>query len=88
MNKDKPYQIIINERGQLDIIDHIESKKKNVTCIYNDLGVPPFSAAEAICDLLNEKEEENRKLKQKIEFISKELCDCERIIFMKNISEG
>lgn len=63
MTENKPYQISINERGQLDIIDHIESKKRNTICIYNDLGVHPFSSAKALCDLLNEKEEQIKSLK-------------------------
>lgn len=62
MTKSKPYELKINERGQLDIIDHIEGKKRNAICIYNDLGVPPFSSAKAICNKLNEQEEEISKL--------------------------
>ena len=57
MTENKPYELTINKNGQLDIIDHIESKKRNAICIYNDLGVPHFSSAKAICDLLNSKEE-------------------------------
>lgn len=57
MTENKSYELTINERGQLDIIDHIESKKRNAICIYNDLGVPPFSSAKAICNKLNEQEE-------------------------------
>ena len=52
MNENKPYELTVNDRGQLDFIDHIESKKRDAICIYNDLGVPPFSSAKAICDLL------------------------------------
>lgn len=51
MTEDKPYKLVVNDRGQLDIIDGIEF------CIYNDLGIPPFSAAKSLCKLLNEKEE-------------------------------
>lgn len=57
MTENKSYELTINERGQLDIIDHIEGKKRNAICIYNDLGVPPFSSAKAICNKLNEQEE-------------------------------
>lgn len=60
----KPYEISINDRGQLDIIDHIESQKRDAICIYNDLGVPPFSSAKAICDLLNNKEERIKELEK------------------------
>ena len=28
MNENKPYEVRVNERGQLDIIDHIEVGKK------------------------------------------------------------
>lgn len=62
MTENKSYELTINERGQLDIIDHIEGKKRNAICIYNDLGVPPFSSAKAICDKLNEQEEIIQKL--------------------------
>ena len=63
MTENKSYELTINERGQLDIIDHIEGKKRNAICIYNDLGVPPYSSAKAVCDLLNEKEELIKRLK-------------------------
>lgn len=62
MTENKSYELTINERGQLDIIDHIEGKKRNAICIYNDLGVPPFSSAKAVCNKLNEQEEEIRRL--------------------------
>lgn len=62
MTENKSYELTINERGQLDIIDHIEGKKRNAICIYNDLGVPPFSSAKAICNKLNEQEETIQEL--------------------------
>lgn len=51
------FEFTINSNGQADIIDKVESKEKNAICIYNDLGVPPYSSAKAVCDLLNEQEE-------------------------------
>lgn len=67
MIENKSYELTINDRGQLDIIDHIESKKRNAICIYNDLGVPPFSAAKAICNKLNEQEERIKELEEENE---------------------
>ena len=64
MAENKPYELTVNDRGQLDIIDHIESKKRDAICIYNDLGVPPFSSAKSLCDLLNSKEELIQELLQ------------------------
>lgn len=58
----KRFELRINENGQADIIDWVESKEKNAICIYNDLGVPPYSAAPALCDLLNNLYEENQQL--------------------------
>lgn len=59
----KRFELTINSNGQADIIDWAESKEKNTICIYNDLGVLPFSSAKAICDLLNKQEEEIQLLK-------------------------
>lgn len=72
MTENESYQLTINDRGQLDIIDHIESKKRNAICIYNDLGVPPFSAAKAICNKLNEQEERIKELEEENKRLKKE----------------
>lgn len=67
MIENKSYELTINERGQLDIIDHIEGKKRNAICIYNDLGVLPFSSAKAVCDKLNEQDKSINELKKENE---------------------
>ena len=41
----------------------MESKEKNAICIYNDLGVLPYTSAKEVCDLLNKQEEEIQLLK-------------------------
>ena len=53
MVDDKRFELTPNNNGQVDIIDRFESKEKNAICIYNDLGVLPYSSAPALCDLLN-----------------------------------
>lgn len=57
------FRAIPNPQGQVDIIDYVESEEKNAICIYNDLGVLPFTSALSLCDLLNELHEKNTKLK-------------------------
>ena len=59
------FEFTINSNGQADIIDKVESKEKNAICIYNDLGVPPYSSAKAVCNKLNEQEETINELKQR-----------------------
>lgn len=66
------YELTINSNGQVDIIDKVESKEKNAICIYNDLGVPPFSSAKAVCVLLNEKEEQIKELEERIKELEEE----------------
>jgi len=66
------FELTINSNGQADIIDRGESKEKNAICIYNDLGVLPYSSAKAVCDKLNEQEEEIQELKQTIDTIAKD----------------
>ena len=61
---EKRFELKINNNGQLDIVDWYESKKKNAICIYNDLGVMPFSSASSLCDLLNQLNDENEELKK------------------------
>ena len=56
------FELTINSNGQADIIDRVESKEKNAICIYNDLGVLPYSSAKAVCDKLNEQEETIQEL--------------------------
>ena len=66
------FELQINAQGKADIIDWVESKEKNAICIYNDLGVLPFSSAKAVCDKLNEQEERIKKLQQTIDTIAKD----------------
>ena len=54
----KRFELISNPQGQVDIIDHVESEEKNAICIFNDLGVLPFSSAPSLCKLLNELNDE------------------------------
>ena len=61
---EKRFELKINNNGQLDIVDWYESKKKNAICIYNDLGVMPFSSASSLYDLLNQLNDENEELKK------------------------
>ena len=72
----KRFELRINNQGQADIIDWLESKEKEAICIYNDLGVLPYSSAEQLCELLNQLYEENRYLKRELQ---KELV-CQAII--------
>lgn len=62
----KRFELKLNGNGQLDIVDWVESKEKDAICIYNDLGVLPFSSANQLCDLLNELYEENQLIKKNI----------------------
>ena len=68
---EKRFELKINNNGQFDIVDWYESKKKNAICIYNDLGVIPFSSASSLCDLLNQLNDENEQLKAQL------YCDSE-----------
>lgn len=61
---EKRFELKFNGNGQLDIVDWYESEKKNAICIYNDLGVAPFSSASSLCDLLNQLNDENEELKK------------------------
>jgi predicted DNA-binding ArsR family transcriptional regulator len=61
---EKRFELQINKNGQADIIDWVESKEKNAICIYNDLGVLPYSSAKALCELLNQLYDENEQIKQ------------------------
>ena len=64
MTENKRFELEVNNNGQFDIVDWYESKKKNAICIYNDLGVMPFSSASSLCDLLNQLNDENEELKK------------------------
>ena len=66
MIKKERFEFTMNADGKVDIIDWGESKEKNAICIYNDLGVLPFSSTKALCDLLNEQEETIQKQNQEI----------------------
>lgn len=61
---EKRFELHINGNEQVDIIDWVESKEKNAICIYNDLGVLPYSSAKALCGLLNQLYDENEQLKK------------------------
>ena len=64
---EKRFELHINPNTNcFDIVDKVESQEKNAICIYNDLGVQYFSSAPALCDLLNELNEENEQLKSKL----------------------
>ena len=52
----------MNDNGQVDIIDWLESRQKDAICIYNDLGVLPYSSAKQLCELLNNLYGENQRL--------------------------
>ena len=54
--------------GHVAIIDWVESEQKDAICIFNDLGVLPFSSAPSLCNLLNQLNDENDQLKQKVDF--------------------
>ncbi|WP_296849102.1 hypothetical protein [uncultured Methanobrevibacter sp.] len=54
--------------GHVTIIDWVESEQKDAICIFNDLGVLPFSSAPSLCNLLNQLNDENDQLKQKVDF--------------------
>lgn len=60
------FQLTISPNSQVDIVDWVESKEKNAICIYNDLGVLPFSSAKAVCDKLNEQDKELTNLKKQL----------------------
>lgn len=51
---------ISSKNSQFCIID----TEQDVLTIYNDLGSVYFSSAPALCDLLNELNDENKKLKR------------------------
>ena len=62
--KTERFELQMNAQGKVDIIDWVESKEKNAICIYNDLGVLPFSSAKAVCDKLNEQDERIKELER------------------------
>ena len=68
--KTERFELSINSNGQADIIDWVESEEKNAICIYNDLGILPYSSAKAVCDKLNEQDEQIKELQQLIEDMS------------------
>lgn len=53
--------------GYVSIVDWVESEQKDVICIFNDLGVLPFSSAPSVCNLLNQLNDENERLKQELD---------------------
>lgn len=67
----KRFELYVNPHEQWDIVDRVESEEKNAICIYNDLGEGRFSSAPALCDLLNELNDENEQLKTQIKIFEK-----------------
>ena len=67
MSENKRFELQVDVQGKADIIDWVESKEKNAICIYNDLGVLPFSSAKAVCDKLNEQDEQIKELEKENE---------------------
>ena len=71
----KRFELQLNPQGQVDIIDWLENKEKNAICIYNDLGVLPYSSAEALCELLNQLYDENKQLEARIWYLERKSKD-------------
>lgn len=66
---DKRFKAVVNQISGYsvwNIIDYEESEKIDGFVIYNDLGSCYFSSAPQLCELLNELDEENKKLKKMI----------------------
>lgn len=53
--------------GHVNIVDWVESEQKDAICVFNDLGVLPFSSAPSVCNLLNQFNDENEWLKKENE---------------------
>ena len=66
MTENKRFELQVDVQGKADIIDWVESKEKNAICIYNDLGVLPFSSAKAVCDKLNEQDKRIKELEEEL----------------------
>ena len=66
MTEKERFEFTMNDNGQAGIIDWVESKEKNAFCIYTDLGALPFTSAKAVCNKLNEQEEEIKRLKDEL----------------------
>lgn len=62
MTENKRFELTMrgNEVAQYEIIDH---NQENLT-VYNDLGCVYFSSAMKVCELLNNLENENKKLNE------------------------
>ena len=75
MTKKERFEFTMNANGQVDIVDWVESKEKNAICIYNDLGVLPFSSANALCDLLNKQDAEIKRLKKENQGLQFKIID-------------
>lgn len=73
--KNKRFRLSVSPRDSYDILDNVESEKKNAICIYNDLGCVPFSSAPALCDLLNELDDKYVELKKENELFFKKVFD-------------
>lgn len=61
----KAFELYVNpQNSACNIKDNVESEMKNAICIYNDLGIYPFTSAPALCDKLNELYDEVNRLKK------------------------
>ena len=80
MTENKRFELIPKRQGQVDIVDYVKKKKKKAICIYNDLGVLPFTSASSLCDLLNVFHEENQSLKEEKELLKNKLDRIEDIL--------
>lgn len=85
MNEEKErFEIYPNmTAGQWEIIDHEESRKltkeKGHECmvIYNDLGNINWSATPQLCELINQLDNENKELRERLDKACKPLTDDE-----------
>lgn len=68
MVKDERFKLFVDiQREQYHMIDYEESEKTGCQVIYNDIGNLYFSSVPALCDLLNELNNENKSLKARDE---------------------
>ena len=75
--------------GHAEIVDWVKSEQKDAICIFNDLGVLPFSSAPSVCNLLNQLNDENEQLKKELKrcrnWINSDTKDYElTLAFIKN----
>lgn len=83
----KRFELTPNPQGQVDIVDYVESEEKNAICIYNDLGVLPYTSSPSLCNLLNQLNDENKQLKKENEQLY-ELIDSANTLIAFKTSES